>query len=228
MEPDDKILSRIKKLKALLSSSNPNEVNAAIKRINTLMQQHELTNKDVELSDISEEKAEWSPSKSKKMPKYLAYLVTAICKNFIVKSIRYADGRTSFIGTGERPAIAAYVYSVLARQLITARKEYIDTLHGNTSKSNKTRYADSFAEGWTSEVYNKIVDFSDENEVSKINEWIAHKFGKLEASKVRNVNEGSKRIENNKALHEYAGRLSAKNVVLNHGVDGTETALLNE
>ena len=50
---DKRILDKIKKLMALAGSNNPHEAANALRKAQLLMQQYQLSEADVELSDIA-------------------------------------------------------------------------------------------------------------------------------------------------------------------------------
>ena len=151
---DKRILAKIKKLMAMVERGNPHESANAMKKVQALMAEHQLSSEDVALSGIDASKVKAANS-SERQPKWSLLLVSLVRQAFGVEAImchEMAWGRNTaevmFIGPAERVEIAGYVYTVLARQLKAARAEYISSLSKRMKTSTKTARADLFCEGW--------------------------------------------------------------------------------
>ena len=128
---DQKILDKISKLLALSESDNPNEAAIALERAQKLMKEHSVTMTDVSLSAISEHN-ESIPTilKDGRLYSLLGDIISrSFGVTFLVSSKR-ANYRTvisgvCFIGPNDRIATAGYVFTVIARQLAIAKKNFL-------------------------------------------------------------------------------------------------------
>ncbi len=191
----EKILDRIRKLMALAESNNPHEAANAMRKVQAIMREHQLSETDVQLRNISETSAE-SPNKSRKQPNWSGLLSALICKSFGVHAVfssNHSGCRCNFIGDVNRVEIAAYCYAVLARQIVKARQEYISSLSSRTLKQNKTAKADLFCEGWISGVYKQVIALvPNEKETALIQTFINQKYSEISEGKFRDVKRGAK------------------------------------
>lgn len=128
---DQKILDKISKLLALSESDNPNEAAIALERAQKLMKEHSVTMTDVSLSAISEHK-ESIPTilKDGRLYSLLGDIISrSFGVTFLVTSNRTYSRRVvtgvCFIGPNDRIATAGYVFTVIARQLAIAKKNFL-------------------------------------------------------------------------------------------------------
>ncbi|MCS6113049.1 DUF2786 domain-containing protein [Shewanella baltica] len=214
---NSKILDKIKKLLRLATSSNQHEAALALSRAQKLMQEHGIESDDPALAGVKD--ATISALFRARVPtQYLLILAYSIAKAFGCEFYfkpTFKNMQIVYIGHNERPEVAGYVFNVLERQLTKARKEFLDTLSTRMKRANKTKRADQFCEGWCMGVHNKIEQFAlTEKERTEL---IAFKDNvdmvKGEAREAK----GSGRIADDA---KYQGYKSAKNVTLNHGVNG--------
>ncbi len=222
-----RILEKIKKLLAMVERGNPHESANAMKKIQALMAEHQLSSEDVALSGIDTASAK-AANNSQKQPGWSHCLLTIIAEAFGVEAIFQWTGfprrqmQVVFIGPAERAEIAGYVYSVLARQLLTSRREFLATLNKRMKSTTKTARADLFCEGWCQGVYGKVVALvPSEHENELVAQYKAKHFphlvkGKVRESKATRRDEGAR----------YDGYVSGKQVELNAGVKGQEQAKL--
>lgn len=220
----DKILDKIKKLLRLASSSNPHEAALALSRAQKLMQEHDIESDSPELAGVNDFVVD-AMSKAKTPAKYFAILAHSVAKAFGCEYCfqpTFKNMEVVFIGHEERPKIAGYVFSVLERQLNKARKEFIDSLSNRMKKQNKTKRADQFCEGWCIGVYRKITEFAlSEKEQQEV---ISYKNNISDLSSCSSLEaKGSGRAASESRMQGYR---AAKDVTLNHGVDGSETVKL--
>ncbi|GAB3225447.1 DUF2786 domain-containing protein [Pseudaeromonas pectinilytica] len=219
---DKRILDKIKKLMALAGSSNPHEAANALRKAQILMREHQLSESDVELSDIAEHSATLA-NPSKAQPKWSSNLMVMIQKAFGI-TCYFNPGlrRCFFVGYQDRAEIAAYCYTVLARQLKTARREFQASLNKRLKPKTKTARADLFCEGWVSGVYQQVRDLvPSEKEQALVKQYMSEKHARLTAAKVREANATVRDQDAG-----YAGFIAGKRVKLNAGVGGQETAKL--
>lgn len=226
---DKRILAKIKKLMAMVERGNPHESANAMKKVQALMAEHQLSSEDVALSGIDASKVK-AANNSERQPKWSLLLVSLVRQAFGVEAImcheQLAWGRNTaevmFIGPAERVEIAGYVYTVLARQLKAARAEYISSLIKRMKTSTKTARADLFCEGWCNGVYHKISALvPSEQESQLVAQYIEKHHPNLSAGESRAA-KATKR-DQSASLH---GWMAAKQVELNAGVGGQEQAKL--
>lgn len=214
---DQKILDKIKKLLALGMSDNPNEASLAIDKANQLMQQHQLSMHDVELSSIGEYMVNMANT-AKKQPIWHMRLIDCVASAFGVEAIlsRHILGASVvFIGVSDRIEIAAYCYSILSRKITAARKKYIATLSKRYRQATKTEKADMFCDGFVIAIAHKVTKLSrSEREEALLNEYMSEKYQDLPESKAKK----SKKLSVNDALQ--AGFIAGSEVQLHHGVNG--------
>lgn len=217
-----RILDKIKKLMALANSSNPHEAANALRKAQLLMQEYQLSESDVDLSDIAEHSATLANT-SKAQPQWSMNLMTMILQTFGVTGY-FNPGlrRCFFVGYQDRAEIAAYCYTVLARQLKAARREFQGRLNKRLKPKTKTARADLFCEGWVSGVYQQVRDLvPSEKEQALVAQYMSQKHSRLTAAKVREANATARDQDAG-----YAGFVAGKQVKLNAGVNGQEAVKL--
>ena len=217
-----RILDKIKKLMALANSSNPHEAANALRKAQLLMQEYQLSESDVDLSDIAEHSATLANT-SKAQPQWSMNLMTMILQTFGVTGY-FNPGlrRCFFVGYQDRAEIAAYCYTVLARQLKAARREFQGRQNKRLKPKTKTARADLFCEGWVSGVYQQVRDLvPSEKEQALVAQYMSQKHSRLTAAKVREANATARDQDAG-----YAGFVAGKQVKLNAGVNGQEAVKL--
>lgn len=221
-----RILAKIKKLMAMVERGNPHESANAMKKVQALMAEHQLSSEDVALSGIDTAKVKAANS-SDRQPKWSNMLVGVVQKAFGVEVIFsprqvLASAQMEFIGPAERVEIASYVYTVLARQLKAARGQFITTLNKRLKASTKTARADLFCEGWCNGVWHKVIALvPTEQESQLVAQYIEKHYPDLTTSKSREA-KATKRDQS----ASLQGWNAAKQVELNAGVAGQEQGRL--
>ncbi|MWP46254.1 DUF2786 domain-containing protein [Gilliamella sp. Pas-s27] len=202
---NEKYIEKIKKLLALAKSTNPNEAAIAMNQAIKLMVKHNISNKDVELSEIEEQR-------------YFSILVSIITSAFGVRAYFTWENnkrKVSFYGLRERPQLAAYTFDVLSVQLVKARKEFLSQQNGNCKKITKINRADAFCVGWVNGVYQLIEDFAmTDEELNLLAEY--RKTKDLSPAKVRDAKKC-----NGSDSSQFIGYLQGKTAQLNHGVSSS-------
>lgn len=207
------VLNKIKKCLALAKSNNANEAATALRQAQKLMEKYSVTSAEIDLSEFETCKA--STHVATKKPAYQHGLVTVICKAFGVHAV-FHYRHVEFIGLGIQPEIASYAYQVLFRQLKADRNDYLQGLSNRFKKTNKTRKADLFAEGWVYEIRKKVTEFVNPSKFDKlIEEFKESYFDQLQQPKVKRH---KAKANDDDAI--YKGRLAGKNAQLHHGMDG--------
>ncbi|MCX8650034.1 DUF2786 domain-containing protein [Gilliamella sp. B2776] len=215
---NEKYIEKIKKLLALAKSTNPNEAAIAMNQAIKLMVKHNISNKDVELSEIEEHVSKHAPSNAEKPPRYFSILVSIISSAFGVRAYFTRENnkrKVSFYGLRERPQLAAYTFDVLSVQLVKARKEFLSQQNGNCKKITKINRADAFCVGWVNGVYQLIEDFAmTDEELNLLAEY--RKTKELSPAKVRDAKKC-----NGSDSSQFIGYLQGKTAQLNHGVSNS-------
>lgn len=157
---DERILDKIKKLLALAkSTSSEHEAANAMRKVQALMKEHQLTETDVALHEIAEQHTKRANS-ANKQPRWSLLLAHTIGTAFGLRyflSYHRGIGQTIvFVGPKDRVEIGTYCYEVLAPQLVKARSNYQNTLDKRLKRTTKINRADLFAEGWMLTVLRKI------------------------------------------------------------------------
>lgn len=219
-----KYIDKIKKLLALSKSLNEHETKLALACTQKLMREHALTDSDVIINTFESKGAH---SNAEKVPRYMNMLASVVATGFGCDCIYVYKWTNSFnqkcvvrfIGTAERPKIAAYAFDILRRQLVLARNVYLKK-NKRIVRVNRTARVDLFCESWVYGARDKLQDFNiAESEKTLIRNFIKNK--NYRETQVRNAKEC---CGNHSARTDgYTAGQAAK---LNHGVNGTETKKL--
>ena len=218
---DEKILSKIKKLLALAKSGNEHEAANALRLAQKLMQEHQLSEQEVKLSEVGQREIKRANA-ADKQPLWANLLTSCITNAFGLEAIlswkRDIGATVIFIGPADRVEIGSYCYEVLAPQLLKARKAYLASLNKRLKLTTKTNRADLFAEGWISAVrrhVNKLVPTEEEQNLIQL--YKQKHFTRLEKTEVRLTQDKKRDVS---AFFEGHG--AGRNVRLNAGVNGAE------
>ncbi len=152
---DKALLAKIKKCMALARSSNEHEAAAALAKARALMEEHGVTDAQLELAEV--DKATARASRTVKPLMWETFLSSTVDRALNVVSFIDANGDRTFVGRGPTSTIAAYAFAVLFRQLKRARTDYIARHLKRCRPGRKRQRADVFCEAWALAVYRKIV-----------------------------------------------------------------------
>ncbi|WP_027670057.1 DUF2786 domain-containing protein [Rheinheimera baltica] len=218
---DERILSKIKKLLALAKSGNEHEAANALRLAQKLMQEHQLSEQEVKLSEVTQREIKRANA-ADKQPLWANLLTGCITSAFGLKAIlswkRDIGATVIFIGPADRVEIGTYCYEVLAPQLVKARKAYLLSLNKRLKLTTKTNRADLFAEGWISAVRRQVHNLvPTEEEQNLIQLYKQKHFTRLEKAEVRLTQDKKRDVS---AFFEGHG--AGQNVRLNAGVNGAE------
>lgn len=221
----ENIIRKIKKCLALSASSNEHEAAAALRQAQKLMEQFNISDLDVQASEVGEKRARAGAIKSPaNWESGLASRVADAmgCQIVFRRNYLKGYGEWSFIGSGVMPEVADYAFKVLFRQCKAARAEHIKARLKRCKHATKTRRADLYCEGWVLSVAGKINAFAG-NDTNKaaVEAYMATHYPTLSDLKSRDRNEGR-----NLRDHEYddvvAGQRAGRDAQLNRGVGGAE------
>lgn len=224
---DERILDKIKKLLALArSTSSEHEAANAMRKVQALMKEHQLTETDVALHEIAEQHTKRANTSSKQ-PQWASMLSKTIASAFGIDyllSWQPAIGRCiTFIGPKDRVEIGTYCYDVLAPQLVKARREFLAGLNKRLKTATKTNRADLFAEGWIIAVRSKVealVPTEDEQQLIQL--FMEKNYPDLRTS---NSRAAATRVRDMNS--KFMGMAKGQNVQLNAGVAGAAQGKLS-
>jgi len=220
----DKIIDKVKKCLALAKSSNEYEAAAALRQAQKLMQQHGITDLDVEHADIQEEGTR--AGAATKPSRWECGLSARIATTFdctVFLSVNYPVGEWVFVGAAPAGEIARYAFEVLFRQAKRARAHYIKTVLKRCT-TTRARRADLFCEGWVMTATELVESFAgSEATKARVTAYLEHKH-KLTSFQGRNRNAGRSLSERDYGDMD-AGASAGKDAQLNRGVSGAEQPL---
>lgn len=172
-------LRKIKKCMELSKSGNPNEAAVAIKQMKSLMEKYGVSEKQVLAADIHEMATELDTVKA--VPQWVINLHCTIgqamdCESMIERS-NFSNLSLIYLGERHMVELSAHAFVVLMRQLKKDRTLYISQNLKRYKRSNKTRLADKFCEGWVVNVGHKVRNLNPNQEIKeKIKAYKEQKF----------------------------------------------------
>ncbi|WP_042042312.1 DUF2786 domain-containing protein, partial [Aeromonas rivuli] len=219
-----RILGKIKKLLAMVERGNEHESANAMRKAQALMNEHGLTDADVQLSDVGHAFVT-SANAAKTQPRWSHDLAVAVMNAIGVEAVFSRSQQkmlVRFIGVGERPEVAAYCYQVLSRQLRAARKAFMATQSKRLLPATKTNRANLYCEGWIDAVQRQLHNVAPtEHEQALVAQYKEQLFGRADLPKA------DMRAPKDKSRDASAfgvGFRDGKKVQLNAGVNGQEQA----
>jgi len=209
------IIQKIKKLLALSKSANEHEAALALQRAQALMEKHEVSELDIELSDIKEKAAKAGTQNN--LPHWKSGLAHVIADAFGVRWFQQwglKGAEVVFVGIDAYAEISSYAFTVLNRQLVKARRDYYIGLSKRFKQANRTRKADLFALAFVHALQMKVAKFAASVKTEEIIEtYLSEHHPELTTFKPKRHK--FKNQDNDAAI---AGHKAAKGVVLNHGM----------
>lgn len=232
MHAPENIIKRVKKCLALAKSSNPNEAAIALHQAQILMRQYSIDEIGIYLNDIKES---YQQLNSQKLPAWHCSLIGIVaeafgCRCLIDKSSHFdAEWKSvttvhlKFIGLAERCEVAGYVYTVLYRQILKARKDFISNLSKRYKRINKTLRADKYCEGFVAALYKKVsVMALNEKETQALTIYIEKHYPKtsavVHARETDRYAKAKQRLPND-STHGYQ---DGQQAYLHYGVSGSQ------
>jgi hypothetical protein len=166
----DAALRKIKRCMELSKSSNENEAAIALKQMKLLMDQHNVTQQHVMAVDVVEKSNELDVVA--RPARWVLGLHSVIaqamdCEGFVTKGGTWSPMQVSFLGVGASPEIAGYAFEVLYKKLKNDRAEFIQSNLQRFKRSNKTKLADAFCDGWVANIYTKVKNLSPNHEAAE-------------------------------------------------------------
>ena len=166
----DSTLRKIKRCMELSKSSNENEAAIALKQMKRLMDQHNVTQSHVMALDVNESKNNLDVMS--RPGRWVLGLHSVIaqaldCDGFVREGGFWGPMQLSFVGVGATPEIAGYAFDVLYKKLKNDRAEFIKSKLQGSKRSNKTKLADAFCDGWVANVYTKVKNINPNQEATE-------------------------------------------------------------
>ncbi len=226
------LMAKIKKCLALSASANEHEAALALEQARALMAEHEVTDEQLRLADVSEAEAKGTGARSPaRWETILASAVSRALNCRVIHVQEYDDRRWAwacrwqFIGTGASPEIAAYAWAVLYRQLRRQRQAYIDSALRRCKPARKRERADIFCEGWATGIFRKVEALNPSTaEALLIDSYITTRGRELTKLKDRSACTGT--ISGARAEDYWRGRAAGAKAELNAGVTGGQAPAL--
>lgn len=221
MSPEDKaaIIAKIKKCLALAKSDNENEAGIALRQAQRLMQEHGISEFDIETADIQEEATK--AGASAKPARWECGLAQRVAKAFgcqVFLAVDYPVGRWTFVGASPTGEIARYAFEVMFRQVKRARADYIKSALKRCGPTNRTRRADLFCEGWVTSATALIETFAGCDQQERVTAYLEQKHS-FTSFQGRDRNAGRKLTERTYG-DLAAGHTAGKDAQLNRGMSG--------
>ena len=225
----DQALAKIKKCLALAASSNPHEAATAMRQAQKLMAEHNLTEMEISLANVSEAATD---SVTADLVQWEVNLVDLVARAFgcehytklnylptplAMRSSFKRQRQYIFMGVGAAPQVASYAYEVLSRQCARDRLAYIKAQSKNCKPKTKTARGDMFARGWVLGVAAKVERFSGSERNDALVAQYKQKKGLKEAS-VRDRTVGKNITHNDFGKGMQAGEKAQ----LDRGIGGRE------
>ncbi len=208
----------------LARSSNPNEAASALRQARALMEKYGLTEDDALASEIRECEAA-TGFRGGLIPQSLVALSVIVADCYRCESIINTNrwqGKTTvqFFGGGADAEIAAYAYTVLQRQLRTAKAKHTARIR---KRANRERRGEEFASGWVYAIRSLLPSDRPKGELKHIIEKaISQRYGELQMCAGKQIGKIGRANEND----FYHGHAAGKNAQLHQGVAGTKTLAL--
>ena len=178
----ERLVSLVRKLLELSrSNSNAHEAGLALSRAQRLMEKYGISELDASLSSVREVASLSAPSEAEKVPEWMTRLTWAVAHAFGCRP--YFSWRNTssgeyrrtvtFYGFSERPAVVAYAFDVLTRQLKDATAAYLKTQSKKLKLTTRRNRAELFRAGWVEGMRRVITVFRvTEQETQLMTRWM--------------------------------------------------------
>lgn len=225
----DTAIAKIKKCLALGKSSEPHEAAAALRQAQKLMQEHGISDMDVQLSDIEEERA--MPLPSATVQAWQARLAHLVAETFGAETYvsttrrmgpRYRPVSEScmvFVAPSPWSEVARYAFETLLRQCAKARMQHIGQQPKACKPITKTARGDAFALGWVSGVRGLVERLApNAQHEALLLQYMQARHPEMGTAKVSRRDVG----RNVKDDSYYSGAVAGSKATLNHALSAGE------
>lgn len=227
----DWVLNKVKKCLALAAKASGNEAETALRQAKALMEQYDLSETDLELSDIKE--TVLATGKTRKNPPQWQSHLAGVCAKAFNCRILFFNGldfkkgmishvkKVKFIGIDINAELASYAFTVLQRQLKKDRRNYLNSLSSLCSLTTRRRRADLFADSWVKAIYSLVNKFAQNHEqLNLIDAYMAEYYETID------IEYSEKTKDKRYTCAKEAGYKSGKNAQLHPAVAAKNTATL--
>lgn len=232
MDDKAKILDKIKKCMALAQSGNEHEAATALRQARALMASCGITEAEMLAIGVSEKRARAGATDSP--PRWECQLAGVIASTFgcrlmlsgsLLSSFGYVT-EWSFIGVSPANDVAQYAFEVLFRQANRARKQHIKDVLKRYKRSNKTRLADLFCEGWVQTATLQVAPLSGSPATNEaLSAYMEVNYPDTQTLNARDRNAG-RQLGNKEYNSLAAGRHAGRAAELNKGVGAAPAPLM--
>lgn len=222
----DSTIRKIKKCLALSKSSEPHEAAAALRQAQQLMAQLDVTEREVQLSEVHESRVKGGSTKPQLWEATLINLVARAFGCFVLLShsptrSALGDWRTVtyvvFIGVVPANETAGYAFEVLRRQCVRARADHVARQPRNCKQSTKSARGDAFAMAWVNGVRHLVESRSN----SARNDALLKDYMDQNHPELGDVSIGDRGAgKSARAADRAAGAAAARSATLHQGVGG--------
>lgn len=224
----DDALKKIKKCLALGRSGEAHEAAAAMRQAQKLMEQFELHDQDVALSDIAEVAIKACSTGVNAWEVALVAMVAEAfgCEHYTSRRSRWnsagnyvADRLYIFVGLQASAQVASYAFEVLGRQCAKARLVHIGKQPKSCKPITKTARGDAFAKGWVASVRDLVERFAQPaGDKQLLLTYMEAKHPDMAACAVSDKSQARKTDWG----HLAAGHKAGQSASLNRGVGGMD------
>lgn len=221
----DDVIRKIRACLALASSPVPAEAAAALRQAEKLMREHSVELAEVHAAGATQEAVE-SGFKSE-LPAYAVILSGMIGRAFQcdrlsrplqqISSTAFIPPLFIFVGIAPRPELATYAYTVLLRQLQSARRKYVRGLDKRCKTQTRTARSEAFTVGWLNAVREEVERFAGRNadDDLAVLAYVRTRYPNAQETRVE-IRAGGARTGD--ALHD--GLRAGKSARIQHGLNG--------
>ncbi|MFN3987619.1 MAG: DUF2786 domain-containing protein [Rhodocyclaceae bacterium] len=229
MDSRGDILDKIRKCMALAKSGSEHEAATALRQAQKLMELHQVSQAEMLAAGVAESKARSGAiTRPATWECHLAGCIAAAFGCKLIFRSRWDRAWWAFIGLPPANEVAAYSFEVLLRQALKARREFIAAaLKRTKKKSNKTRRADLFSEGWVRAACAQVASLTPPDGAEEaIEAHMQLKYPSLGELASIDRNAGRNLSERDQEAY-HAGRSAGRGAQLHQGV-GTNKPLMLE
>ncbi|ELQ9310757.1 DUF2786 domain-containing protein [Serratia marcescens] len=223
-----RLVTLVRKLLELArSNSNAHEAGLALARAQKLMAKYGISERDASLSTVQQAPSQGAPSEARRaLPEWMSRLAWTVgsafgCRLYFSWRETRAGCRrnVTFYGFSERPAVAAYAFDVLSRQLKDATAAYLKTQDKRLKMKTRRARAEQFRAGWVQGVRGVVTAFQvTEQEQQLMTSWLdTQQMGELQTRAAKACRGDT--------VARLEGYLAGQNARLHHGVQGSDTAM---
>lgn len=220
MNERENILEKIRKCMALAGSASGNEAETALRQAKKLMEMYQVSQAEMLAIDIKEATAKAGVyDRPSAWETELAARIADIFGCHLMFRSGFLDSASwLFIGMPPANDVAAYSFEVLFRQAGKARRAFMATSLKRFKKSNKTRRADLFCQGWVRTAVDAVTPLTPVDGVKEaIQAYLDTKYKNRGELDSMDRNKG-RELSDKDYMARAAGMSAGKHAQINKGV----------